>query len=265
MTGATSAPFSGNASSGGTSSGLFLGSTDTTNVANWFVAHADNMDPTLSPAPIKNGATSENFTLGKVTFTPTAGSGSGTVQVGYRQAANGALWFEDAGTTAGTGSVPNIILTNDKELTGPGFTNATVGAAVNLNAVVTGVHDHWKQGVNSGNWGATGSWDDGVIPLATEAVTFGTTPGATGAAAVNLEGPHTTTGINFSSSASNNYTLSGSTLTIDNGASTAAPLPSLLATRRSPLRWPSTAIRPVAAAGWNVPDDVILERDRQSL
>ena len=98
------------------------------------------------------------------------------------------LWFEDSTTTAGTGTNPPVIWTNDKN-TGTG--TVIQGAAVTLNVTGGGpITSEWIHTSDS-NWNASGNWSAGIPTAAGDTANFLATGDASGTRTVTLDANET--------------------------------------------------------------------------
>jgi hypothetical protein len=122
--------FDDNGSSGGAQFGtpgdFDLGSLNAASASGWWTAIAREVQSATGPSSDGSG----NLLLGTITFTPTDLSSMGTtlLQVDYRHAAQGALWFEDATITPMPDPTPDV-WTNDKN---PSSGTVTVGQPITI-------------------------------------------------------------------------------------------------------------------------------------
>jgi len=171
----------------GGSGDLDLGSTIMSDPAGWWIVRSGSV--------VTNA--SGQFLLGKVQFTPTAlNAGTATnLQVSLRNQTNGALWFEDATSSPGTGagSPPPTIWSGDKNPTTGG---TAIGAAVVISAVVGPITSEWTNPAG-GNWTVSGNWSGGVPSATGDVAQFLATGSSGGHTTVSLNANETVGGMVF--------------------------------------------------------------------
>ena len=93
-------------------------------------------------------------------------------------------------------------------------------AVIGGDLVLTVDPNYWK-GAGSSNWNSTGNWKLETVPAGAGAIALFSGAGDAGGSPVNVDGATTIGTIQYDGSAAS-YTISGSTLTFDNGGSNAA-------------------------------------------
>jgi len=203
-----------------------VGSTNTADAANWMIARSSQ------PIKASTGTFAFGITdgfevkLGTVTFTPSTGITAGTsnLSIKGRNTTNGALWFEDSTSAAGTGGgTPPPVWYNDK--------NPTTGALVNglfaINVVAAGaVTAEWTQSAGGAwNTASPGNWTPATVPGQTvpgaaggDIAQFKATGNTAGTTAVSLTQNQTLGGIVFGPVGGAGYSITGAnTITMNNG------------------------------------------------
>jgi len=198
-----------------------VGSTVMSDAAGWWIARSGSVQATTS-------TTSASFLLGKLTFTPSVvNTGSTSLQVALRNQTNGALWFEDATSTAGSGGgTPPPVWSNDKNPSTGGAVTSLGAAVVLTQATVGPFTSQWTLDANGGNWNTSGNWSAGIPGTTTpgasggDVATFSSAGDSGGARSLNLDANESIGGMVFSPAVGTGYTISTSSakvITLNNG------------------------------------------------